>query len=44
MTDRVVKGHFRNQWFPKLGVHKMVWIESHRVRTLNKKTDRKGQA
>jgi hypothetical protein len=33
---RLVKGHFRKQWFPKEGVHKMVWIESHWVRTLKK--------
>lgn len=25
----IVKGHFRKQWFPKLGVHKNIWVEPH---------------
>lgn len=26
---RIVKGHWRKQWFPKLGVHKNVWVDQH---------------
>ena len=26
---RTVAGHWRRQWFPRLGRHKRVWIEPH---------------